>query len=295
MYASDHDLPLPLPVDTYRDFWQQSVELRNIYTNAAITGSPWAILAHILPRVASHIPAEVTAADRGTLNFASGVIGRSGDGFSLTKGAAGAFCPANNSLPDGTWTGFAWHLDDFGVATAAFDSGFGLALDAVAVESDPDCGSRALRHWMDMLDGNAKRHPNGRLKAGAYRFAIAENIYFPQHGEWYLSPLTRSLRERYLFAPLLGGPGIEEAGYTRNRDVLTLPTEWAPGPMHATDVFIGSPLRHRVAALLATMHGRTFVTLPDWESAAVVVSVSDHFIGSLLNRRTVTVTTGKEL
>lgn len=227
MYASDDDLPLPLPEDTYREFWEQSPVLRSIYTNTAYAGSPWAILAHILPRVASHIPAQVTAADGGTLNFASGVIGHSGNGFTLTKNCAAAFCSANNASPDGTWTGFAWHLDDFGVATAAFDSGFGLALDAVAVESDPDCGAHALRHWMDMLDGKAKRHPNGRLKAGAYRFAIAENIYFSLRGDWYLSPLTRSLRERYLFAPLLGGPGVEEAGYTRSRDALTLPTKWA--------------------------------------------------------------------
>lgn len=285
MYASDHDLPLPLPEDVYREFWEQSAVLRNIYTNTAYAGSPWAILAHILPRVASHIPAEVTAADGGTLNFASGVVGHSGCGFSLTKGCAEVFCPGNNEWPDGTWAGFARSLDDFGVATAAFDSGFGLALDAIAEESDPDCGPKALRHWMVMLDGKAKRHPNGRLNAGAYRFAIAENIYFSPHGEWYLSPLARSLRERYLFAPLLGGPGVKDAGFARSRDALTLPAEWTPGPIYARDTFIGSPLRHRVAALLAALHGRTFVTLPDWENAAVVVSVSDHFIGSLINHR----------
>lgn len=267
-------------------FWASTPELERLHNYMVSLWSPftWAVLAHTLANVASHIPPTVVAADGGNLNTCVGVVGRTGMGFSTTLHEADDLVrPAARELGYGTWQGYAERIytqQRRGEVSFPFrlDSAYGL------YEQRRRSGKRNADRYLDILDSAAIERPKDHdLAAGSYRVTWRESVYIGVNSKTHFAPENAAISARFLYAPLWLDERDKESVRVDSHEPVAVPPitlpDWSgvtgrvTAPAHTLTV--NDPKRHKAAILLAAMHGRTAVTDTDWDNAAVVAAVSD--------------------
>lgn len=272
-------------IDPARDaaLWTSTAELRGIDGFAKYLGlSPYALLFHSLAATAAHIPPSVTAADGGALNVAVGVVGETGDGKSMAMNYAESIValPSAPSVYFGTWQfhcEYIWRHQREGHTNFPFmmDAGFGIYAMA---------RGKARAKMLAILDGGDIERPKGRhLVAGTYRVTWQESISWVD-AAIHFAPKNKDIADRFLYAWASGDVPLGERVIL---PTVTLP-DWSgvtgrvTAPAHTLTA--NDPKRHKVAVLLAAMHGRTAVTDTDWDNAGITTEASDLLYADLAMR-----------
>lgn len=269
------------------EWYDRHPVLEHIRQDGYWLSSPGGLYVHLLANAAAGIRPGILTPIGTEPNLWVGVIGKTGDGFSITKNHAEALLPPIGAFVcRGTWQGFA--------AAAGRDphSTLNFFLDGVSLRHVLK-GPATRRQMEALLDSDEIVHTKYGLSAGTYRVTLRESIYPPSLSGWVFMRQNIPFASRYLLASLAYCPFRGEVA-TRYKPFTIPETDWSgvpdgPLPMPpraqaaADQLRSGAgdavdlaylKLRFTVLTAHAALLGRTVPTDEDWDATESVMHVS---------------------